>query len=234
MHERTRTSRRVFELETSYEVLLPPRYEEGRRYPLVVGLHGMGQDESHLKRDLAPLLERDYLWLFPRGPYPLEVRGKDSMRVGHAWYMFDGNQERLAASMELTARHLLGIIDTLWNSFRIDLSRAVVLGYSQGGYMAGVLGANNPMRFRGACSIAGRLKHEFMTGVAAKAGARVALAQVHGGQDASVRADAARQAVEACRALGFVRAEYFEDPRAGHEITPPMAAFVGHWLERIL
>jgi predicted esterase len=192
----------------------------------------MGQDASFLKRDLAPLLNKPYVWLFPRGPYPLEVRGRE-MRLGYAWYMYDGDQARLRASMELTSGHLLALMDSVWNSFHLDLSRAAVLGFSQGGYMAGVLGALNFRRFKAACSIAGRLKHEFMAEVAPQACKRVKLAQVHGGRDESVKPDAARGAVEECVKLGFT-AEYFEDPEAGHQVSPKMAAWVGDWLERVL
>ena len=226
------TGSRPFTLDVPYEVVTPPTYEEGKRYPLIVALHGMGQDPGFLQRDLAPLLAKPYVWLFPRGPYPLEVRGRQ-MRIGYAWYMYDGDQGRLRASMELTSSHLLGLMDTVWNAYCLDLSRAAVLGFSQGGYMAGVLGALNHRRFKAACSISGRLKHEFMAEAAQKAATRVKLAQVHGGRDESVKPQAARLAVEACSALGF-HVEYFEDAEAGHEITPRMASWLGDWLERVL
>ena len=234
MDQRTSRSQRNFELAAPYEVLLPATYEEGKRYPLVVALHGMGQDESVIRRDLAPLFDRPWIWLFPRGPYPLEIRGRHVMRIGYAWYMFDGDQTRLRQSMDASCRHLLAIIDTLWNTCRIDLSKAAVLGFSQGGYLAGVLGATNPMRFKAACSIGGRIKHEFLTDAAAKAGPRVALAQIHGGRDESVKPQPARDSIEAASKLGFTRAEYFEDPEAGHEITPRMVDWLGTWLERVL
>ncbi|CAG0926774.1 hypothetical protein PLCT1_00167 [Planctomycetaceae bacterium] len=226
------TGSRPFTLDVPYEVVTPPTYEDGKRYPLVIALHGMGQDPGFLQRDLAPLLNKPYVWLFPRGPYPLEVRGRQ-MRIGYAWYMYDGDQARLRASMELTSRHLLGLMDTVWNAYRLDLSRAAVLGFSQGGYMAGVLGALNYRRFKAACSIAGRLKHEFFVEAAPQAGKRVKLAQVQGGCDESVKPEAAKQAVAECVKLGF-GAEYFEDPEAGHEVSPKMAAWLGDWLERTL
>ena len=223
---------RPFTLDVPFEVVRPAGLDASICAPLVVALHGMGQDPGYLKRDLAPLFEKPWVWLLPRGPYPMEVRGK-TMRIGYAWYMFDGDQPRLRASMEQTSRHLLGVLDTVWNAGGIDLSRAAVIGFSQGGYMAGVLGAWNFRRFKGACSIAGRLKHEFMAEVAPRAAKRIKLAQVHGARDESVKADAARDAVAQCSKLGF-QAEYFEDAHGGHEVTPSMAQWVGEWLEKTL
>lgn len=223
---------RPFTLDVPFEIYRPKSLDASNKAPLVVALHGMGQDPETLKRDLAPLLEKPWVWLFPRGPYPMEVRGR-TMRIGYAWYMFDGDQPRLRASMEQTSRHLLGVLDTVWNAGGIDLSRAAVVGFSQGGYMAGALGAWNFRRFKAALSIAGRLKHEFMAEVAPQAAKRVKLAQVHGALDESVKAQAARDAVAQCASLGFV-AEYFEDTHAGHEITPRMAQWVGEWLEKTL
>lgn len=223
---------RPFTLDVPFEVVRPAGLDASIRVPLVVALHGMGQDPETIKRDLAPLFARPWAWLLPRGPYPMEVRGR-TMRIGYAWYMFDGDQPRLRASMEQTSRHLLGVLDTVWNAGGIDLSRAAVVGFSQGGYMAGVLGAWNFRRFKAALSIAGRLKHEFMAEVAPQAAKRVKLAQVHGALDESVKAQAARDAVAQCASLGFV-ADFFEDTHAGHEITPRMAQWVGEWLEKTL
>lgn len=223
---------RPFTLDVPFEVLRPAGLDASTRAPLVVALHGMGQDPEFLKRDLAPLLNKPWVWLFPRGPYPMEVRGK-TMRIGYAWYMFDGDQPKLRASMEQTTRHLTTVLDDAWNGGGIDLSRAAVVGFSQGGYMAGVLGTWNWRRFKGACSISGRLKHEFMGEIAPKAARRVRLAQIHGALDESVKAEAARDAVQQCARLGF-GAEYFEDTHAGHEISPRMVQWLGAWLEKTL
>ncbi|MCC6574802.1 MAG: prolyl oligopeptidase family serine peptidase [Planctomycetes bacterium] len=225
---------RTFSIEVPYEVILPDKLEDGRRYPLITALHGMAQDPAQMRRDLNPLMKRDCVWLFPRGPYPLEVRGRHALRIGYAWYMFDGDQQRLRASMEASCRHLLAVIDTVWNQHPVDLGRSALVGFSQGGYLAGVLGARNPTRFKAVASIAGRFKHEFFAEVAAKAGPRVALAQFHGAKDAAVKAEAARDALEACRKLGFKQAEYFEDPDAAHEISAHMLDKLGAWLDRVL
>lgn len=234
MADATHTGNRPFTLDVPYEVVLPDKLAEGKRYPLITALHGVAQDPAQIRRDLAPLMKRQCIWLFPRGPYPVEVRGRHVQRIGYAWYMFDGDQERLRQSMDASCSHLIGVLDTLWNQHPVDLGHSAVIGFSQGGYLAGVLGPRNPGRFRAVGCIAGRFKHEFLGDVAAKAGSRVALAQFHGAKDESVKAPAAREALEACRQLGFANAEYFEDPAAGHEISPAMLDKLGAWLDRVL
>ncbi len=231
---RNQPGSRPFTLDAPYEVLLPEVLEPGQRYPLVTALHGMGQDAATMRRALEPLTSRPWIWLLPRGPYPMEVRGRESLRVGYAWYMYDGDQDRLRQSMDATCRHLLGVLDDVWNRYPVDLGRSALAGYSQGGYLAGVLGPRNPARFCAVACISGRFKHEFLHDVAAGAGKRVALAQFHGARDESVKALAAREALETCRRIGFERAEYFEDASAGHEISPAMVQELGGWLDRLL
>lgn len=223
---------RNFTITVPYEILLPENIEAGKRYPLITALHGMGQDAGRIKRDLAPLQSGSCVWLLPRAPYPLEVRGRE-VRIGYAWYMYDGDQQRLRQSMDITCKHLLGVLDEVWNKYPVDLGHSALLGFSQGGYLAGVLGPRNPARFRAVGCIAGRFKHEFLGDLTPHA-KQVALAQFHGVRDEAVKAGAAREALEACRALGFADVEYFEDPNAGHEISAPMVEAVGAWLNRVL
>ena len=48
-----------------------------------------------------------------------------------------------------------------------------------------------------------------------------------------MKAQAAREAAEKSRALGF-DVTYFEDPQAGHEISPAMCGALREWLRRVL
>jgi len=195
--------------------------------PLVIALHGMGHGPEHMQRAMQPLLDGPWAWLFPRGLWPYEVRKAGGITIGHAWYMFDGDQGRLRASMEYAAAHLCALHDEV--RARVALSRTALVGFSQGGYLAGYAGPAHAGRFAAAASIAGRIKHEFL-----EVPAPVALAQFHGARDAVVRAAAAREAAEKCRALGFADVTYFEDPQAGHEISPPILEALGNWLRRVL
>lgn len=223
----TSHGKRALSFDVPYTLMLPT----GRAPDaLVVALHGMGQSPSTMQVMLAPLLDLPCGFLFPRAPWPYEIRKPDRMLIGHAWYMFDGDQAALRASMNLAAAHLLGLLDDVAAP---GPRKTVLLGFSQGGYLAGYVAPTHPDHFAAAACIGGRIKHEFL-GDSPTGAHAMPLLQLHGGRDPAVKAEAARDAVNKTRALGFSNVSYHEDPLAGHEITEPMAHHLRAWLEAIL
>ncbi|MBE7491568.1 MAG: hypothetical protein HS108_07430 [Planctomycetes bacterium] len=206
----------------------PPRGNDGA---LVLALHGMGQSPRAMQDMLASVFDLPCGFLFPRAPWPYEIRKPDRMLIGHAWYQFDGDQVALRASMDVAAAHLLGVLDEITVGWRPR--KTILLGFSQGGYLAGYMAPTNPGRFAAAACIAGRIKHEFLADASPPARA-MPLLQLHGGRDAAVRPETARDAVEKTRALGFSAVSYYEDPGAGHEISANMAQHLRAWLENLL
>lgn len=230
MDETSHTGSIAFPVDCPYTLVLPDGYTPERAWPLVIALHGMGQYEALMKRALAPLADRPWMWLFPRGPYPYEMRGPEKIRIGYAWYLFTGDQDALRRSMAATTTHLLALQDVIRKSHTVG--ETVLVGFSQGGYQAGVTAANHHERFRGAACIGGRLKHEFMD-APPDARAALALLQLHGGRDANVTPDFARRAVDACKAAGFTDTDMMIDDDAGHEVSPKLVLELGLWLERL-
>jgi predicted esterase len=222
----------TFSHQCPYTLVLPQGYKPERAWPLVIALHGMGHTEEVMQRKLAPLLDRPWMWVFPRGVYPFEMRTPDKIRIGHAWYLYTGDQADLRASMAATTEYLIGLQDLVRKDFPI--SETIVAGFSQGGYLAGYVAPQFPERFRGAACIGGRLKYEFMEDAPANARDKVALAQFHGDKDEGVSPTLAREAADKCRALGFRDVDFFNDPDAGHEISEPIVDMLGAWLDRIL
>ncbi len=192
--------------------------------PLVVALHGMGQTEDHSQHAVRPLVDKPWSWLFPRGVWPFEVRGKNRIRIGHAWYLYTGDQVDLRASMDIARDHLLAVIDDVRRTH--GFSKAAVVGFSQGGYLASYIGPTHADTFCAAGCIAGRIKDEFIT----EGNRDVRIAQFHGGKDEHVSADLAREAVNRTRAMGYSDVQYFEDTDAKHEITSMMQEQLGQWL----
>lgn len=222
------TGSRPLTVDVPWQLLASPR--PGVQ-TLVLALHGMGQPPAVLREMLAPALDLPCHWLFPRAPWPYEIRKADRMRIGHAWYQYDGDQAALRQSMDIAVRHLLGLAGEVGAC--VAARRLVVAGFSQGGYLAGYLAPMHPQVFSAAACIGGRIKHEFLAESPTAAHA-MPLLQLHGGRDPAVKPEAARDAVEKTRALGFSNVSYHEDPQAGHEISVPMAQHLRAWLESML
>lgn len=224
----TSHGKRTLSFDVPYTLMLP---QGPTPDALIVALHGMGQSPSTMQAMLAPLLDLPCGFLFPRAPWPFEIRKPDRMLIGHAWYLFDGDQTALRASMDVAVAHLWGVMDEIAQDW--VPRKTILLGFSQGGYLAGYMAPQNPQRFAAAACIGGRIKHEFLADSPTAARA-MPLLQLHGGRDMAVKPDAARDAVEKTRALGFNRVSYHEDPAAGHEISVPMANHLRAWLEALL
>ena len=61
----------------------PLHYEAGYAYPLIVWLHGWGDDETQLKRVMPLVSMQNFVAVAPRGtrPVPAEEEGKQ----GYTW-----------------------------------------------------------------------------------------------------------------------------------------------------
>ena len=228
MNERLRHGAVAFTSHVPFTLVLPQGFSPERAWPLVIALHGMGHNEELMRRFMGALVDRPWIWAFPRGPHSFEMRQPEKIRIGHAWYLFDGDQDALRRSMQATAQHLLDLHDLIRRDYPVATS--AVVGFSQGGYLAGYVAPRNPERFKAAACVAGRIKHEFLQ----DAPRTVALAQFHGGKDENVAPGLAQEALENCAALGFEDTHYYADPEAGHEVSANMVTELGKWLERVL
>jgi predicted esterase len=184
--------------------------------PLVLALHGQGMTERTFERRLAPAVARGGLsWWVPRGILPCEVR---SRRVGYAWYVFDGDQAALRASMDEARAYLVGLAGIARRALR---PRSIaLLGFSQGGYLASYVALSRPDLFDRLVCCCGRPKAEFVDDLAAARGVEV-LVQT-GRDDAAVPPDLIAKGVDPLRQAGLAVDVRAYD--AGHDLAPEMAA----------
>jgi predicted esterase len=207
-------------------LVITPGCELAGGWPVTLALHGMGENAEWFAQVLQPAIRRgDRVWVIPDGPLPFEKRREPG--IGHAWYLFAGDQGRLRAGMAEAARWLAGLIGRVRSDgvrVGVDWGRLDVVGFSQGGYLASVLWMDMPGVSRVVC-IGGRLKQEWWPDE--MAGAPQFL-QLHGEDDRSVTPELARKAVEAAVARGF-SVEYREFPGEGHEVSAGMLEAYGEW-----
>jgi len=185
--------------------------------PLVLALHGWGMNERSFERWLRPGIERGGLsWWIPRGILPCEVR---SRKVGYAWYVFDGDQEALRASMDEARAYVAGLADMARRQLRP--ASITLLGFSQGAYLGSYVALTRPDLFDRVVCCCGRPKTEFVADLAAARDVRMLVQS--GRDDASLDPDLVLgKGVAPLRAAGLdVEVRTYA---GGHKLTQEMAA----------
>jgi len=184
---------------------------------LVVALHGMGMSAASFWKDVERFLPERASALVPQAPLPFEMRGADAMRQGNAWYLYTGETEAFLASMRRTEEWLVRQIDFFVRDHGFDGKRVSLVGFSQGGYLAGWVGVRHAARFARLVVAGGRIKHDALEADARRAAATpLRVLAVHGEKDEGVSPAAARASVDAIAAWG-VPAE-FRTYACGHAV----------------
>jgi phospholipase/carboxylesterase len=193
------------------------RPDDGGDGSLVVALHGMGQSAESFAKDALPCVPERASTLIPQAPLPFEMRGAKGIRQGNGWYVYTGETESFLASMQHVEEWLLKQVDFVVRDHGFDARRVSLLGFSQGGYLAGYVGVRHATRFRRLVVAAARIKHEVLEADAKRAsetGLRVL--HVHGDADESVAAAAARSSADAL--AGFGVPTEFRTYASGHAV----------------
>ncbi|MCB9898904.1 MAG: dienelactone hydrolase family protein [Planctomycetes bacterium] len=217
---------------TSTGCLCVPAAEapDGRRPPLLVAFHGHGQDGARHARWMGAAAPPRFAAAFPDGLFPFEVRRPGRpIRIGHAWYVFDGDREHLAAELAGVGEVVWTIIDTAARELHADRSRVWLAGFSQGTYLVHVLALSRPERVAGWIAQAGGFRPEYLGGRALpRLDGRPVLLQ-HGEHDEALPVARSHEIAELLGGLGAdVTLETYD---AGHAITPAMADAARRWLD---
>lgn len=126
-------------------VFAPLHYEPGYAYPLLVWLHGPGDDESQLRRIMPHVSLRNYVAVSMRGTLRVErVRGKS----GYGW-------SQRSESIALAEERLDAAIARAVSRYHVAPQRIFLAGFGCGGTMALRLAMLAPWRFAGAASFCG-------------------------------------------------------------------------------
>ncbi|HEX4607456.1 MAG TPA: alpha/beta hydrolase [Urbifossiella sp.] len=135
--------------EMEYAVFVPGRYDKGKKWPLVVALHGLGGSPQNILRyggftDLAE--KHGYILAAPMGYNP---RG---------WYgarpLVKGAADDPANIAELSEKDVMNVLDIVKKGYTIDPDRIYLMGHSMGGGGAWHLGTKYPDVWAGLAPIA--------------------------------------------------------------------------------
>ncbi len=220
-----------FTTAPAYRLELPDAEPPSAGFPVLLALHGFSDDGARLRARLSGLFPAPYAVLLPDGPYPVVVRAADPPRVGRSWYSYTGDQAAFREALAVTGGHVERVLAAAAEAHRLDLSRVVVLGYSQGGYLGSWLALAHPERYRGLVSISCRVKVEVLgDGLARARGFPVLV--LHGAKDEAVKLEPQRESVARLEEAGVDVTLDVHD--GGHGLKRSLAPTIDAFVRRAL
>ena len=157
----------------TYNVFLPEAYAPGVSLPLVINLHGFGSDAGEQRSYSGMNLVADtagYLVVYPQGLNRQTSFGGS----GNSWNAGFGTEVD-------DVGFLSELIDRLWTTYDIDLSRVYATGMSNGGYMSYELACSLSDRIAAIASVTGSMTLETFSDCAPER--PVPVLQFHGTAD---------------------------------------------------
>lgn len=142
----------------AYYLILPEGYDPGRRYPLLMLLHGMNSNGSEVLTWADKLRRNDVITVVPFGPY-VNARGE------HSWFEGKRNDQKSesVAFLKEAAGDLKG---------QLNIGRVIAGGISQGGYMVLHAMVEADSLFDAAFTINAPFAPEYLNGTTPVAGNR--------------------------------------------------------------
>ncbi|MDM7915044.1 MAG: hypothetical protein QUU85_07230 [Candidatus Eisenbacteria bacterium] len=196
-------------------------------YPTVVCFHGMAMRIEPMIRWMSDLFDTPWAWLFLEAPYPVERKIGGVRTIGYAWYAFDGDTPAFRDSLRRSEARVLSLLPDRASAWNLDVTRMVVLGFSQGAYFAGSVGLRHAERFRGIVCAGGRIRPAY-SGRSPETVPKLPILFLHGRDDATIPIEDARSAAEEMRGLGFP--VEWRDVEGRHRWNPAMSEALRPWL----
>ncbi len=123
-----------------YLVVLPDEYDPSQRYPLVMMLHGHGQNAVHFAEVAHLLNSVNFIYAVPEGPYvAAETEGN-----GFSHFRETENYADDPATVDESTRWVLGVAADMRKRYNISGEKFWMVGYSQGGALAHAVAATYP------------------------------------------------------------------------------------------
>lgn len=220
-----------FTRDAGYRLFLPDGDPPAAGHPLVLALHGYSLDAEILLRRMRALTSGPYALLVPDGPYPMVVREAKPPRVGYSWYQFTGDQDEFLREMETTIAHLERLLEKVCSEHPVDRQRVALVGYSQGGYLAGYMGLLRPECYRAVVTISSRIKVEALAESLPRA-TDLPVLVIHGRGDGVVLLEPQQEAIAELRRHGVAVELELHD--GGHGLRRGDDQIVDAFLRRVL
>ncbi|MEX2187631.1 MAG: alpha/beta hydrolase-fold protein [Pirellulales bacterium] len=198
--------------EFKYRMLSPANIEAGKKYPVVLFLHGAGErgddNESQLKYFPTWMAEAKMREKYPCFVIAPQCRTGKSWSVGN-WGAKDSSEMPKQPTDQLKVA--IAVLDSAMKSLPIDEKRVYLTGLSMGGYGSWELAMRQPNRFAAVAPICGGGDES-----QAEKLVKVPLWAWHGNADPAVPVDRSRNMIAAIKKAGG-EPKYTELEGVGHD-----------------
>lgn len=207
-----------------YRVKLPAGYNQKKRYPLLLTLHGYsGNLDHHFGSVLKKMPEPDFIFASLQAPYWVP-NARESFR----WRIPEYGPERQEQSVKMSEEYVANVIRTL--NAKYNPSKIYLMGHSQGGWMTFNAGLNYPKFFDGLIVFGGWLDTVRIDAKQIKNAKKLKVLIIHGRNDKSVPFSWAEKSRDRLKA-GGVDVTFFGFD-GGHEMPEAGVKKVYEWIER--
>lgn len=198
----------------NYRLLRPEEEKPGKKYPLVLFLHGAGERGDDNQKQL---IHGGQMWLNPvnREEYPAYILLPQCPKEDY-WAYATRPQSFVPAEMPIPevptriVRTLLELLESYLSLPQVDRKRVYVMGLSMGGMATFDLAIRYPDIFAAAVPICGVVNPSRLS-----AAASVKFRIYHGDADNVVPVEGSRQAYKALKKAG-AKVKYIEFPGVNH------------------
>ena len=215
--------------EGKYVGVLPDEYDPGRRYPLVVLLHGHGQSPEEFASVSTLINPHDFIYVVPQGSYT--AAGTDGKGYSHLRELEDFSED--TASIDKAVEWVLAVARDARARYPVADSTFMMVGFSQGAALAHLVAARHSALVTAYVAHGGYLvAHQFTNEqIQAEAERGVRILITHDSDDPAV------DYAEAVYATGMfqhfkVNVEIKTLEKIGHKFTAEVGRLAGEWLQR--
>lgn len=195
-----------------YRLLVPEKVEEGKKYPLVIFLHGAGErgtdNEKQLVWGISEFIKPEH-----RKAYPCYLIAPQCP-AAQKWGDWSVNAPLAKEPTEPT-RLVLELLDTMIKELPIDTKRIYLTGLSMGGFGTWDLISRHPEKFAAAVPICGGGDPKQADKLV-----KMPIWVFHGAKDTAVKVERSRDMVEAIKKAGG-NPKYTEYPNEAHASWVP-------------
>jgi phospholipase/carboxylesterase len=201
---------------TPHTLFAPMHYERGYAYPLIVWMHGPGDDENQLKRIMPLVSMRNHVAVAPRGTGLVTGEGG-----GHTWC----EDEEAVMLAEQRVEHC---IRQAAKRYHVHPGRVFIAGYDCGGTAALRVGLNRPDLFAGILSIGGMFPQGNRPLLRIKQCRDLSLFVAHGRDSREYASDRLCDDLRLFHTAGL--SVTLRQYPCGHDITTQMLADMNAWI----